>query len=311
MRESLLSRVAPRFAIALGILLLASTIATFALAATGARELEETVFTTRNGNATSAYALPQARWDVASVRVEYSFPRGSGSVGIVQCAEYPAVIEGAGPTTRGLSSGQRGFVGKTGFDKSSGPAPDAPGCTSYYVVAVWSFGAEGPEANRPSMRVRLYSAFLAPDFGLPLAALGVAGAGLAIAGSVAWGRRASREALVDAGEGTAETLLVAIDLAGAWLERTRRYLVIGGVLGVLLWYPIVLTWGWNFVLRSGGSGIGGLVPFLALLLVIALTFVWLRELLRIDRDLAFWRSKLARLREREKSLLEAPPPGSG
>jgi hypothetical protein len=92
---------------------------------------------------------------------------------------------------------------------------------------------------------------------------------------------------------------------GEQLERARRHLLYAGVLGVVLWYPVLVPWAWNQASRTSDSplfpwGVGVLT--LAFLLV--LTLLWARELHRLDRELLAWRSRMAELRKRESGLME-------
>ncbi|HWH09408.1 MAG TPA: hypothetical protein VNX21_09420 [Candidatus Thermoplasmatota archaeon] len=301
-----LARLAP-IAFVAGILLLGLGLLVFSLAAGWAqpRVIEYREEGVANGTAYVAYPVPfEGRSDLR-LDVSFRFPE-TGVAFLADCRAFAAFKEGGQPASPVRSAGASGSF-STSMPGGEGPFAGEGGCPFAYVVLAWP--APGGEAGsaRPEAEV-VVSSILADE---PVGALAVAstllGALLASLGGVAWGRRLRRgppPAAVPGDESTAEALLHAVERGGHWLERTRRYLVAAGVLGVFLWYPVLLPWAWRTALRGTRERwlpwtlAGG-----AVVLLLVLTVVWSLEYVRIERELAAWRERVARLRQREAALL--------
>ena len=296
-----LSRLAP-IAFVAGIVLLGLTVLAFSLAATGAQpqRIEYHEAGVVNGTAWMAYPVPlQGRADLR-LDVAFEFPQ-TGAAYTASCRDLERVKAGGSPLAAGLrSEGKRGTF-------STGVPSLAPACPVLYVVLSWPAPDGDLDANRPEVDVVVSSLLAEGPVGAVVAGGGILGAVLAAVGGIGWGRRLQRAGAVepaDADESTAEALLRAAERGGHWLERTRRYLVAAGVLGVFLWYPVLLPWAWRMVLQGTRERwLPWALAGSACALLLALTTVWTLEYLRIERELASWRERVARLRRREAALL--------
>lgn len=282
-----------------------------------------------NGTAYQAYHLSD--WNIGYGRVEgsYAFPSGAGSVLLVRCDQMGAIAEGRAPDPAGVhalrsasTGGDLGFrlddvawrlygvnVHQPGVATPPPPNLQVFLCGPAVLALAWNATDLGQaQATSPEASFALRETPLdlgAAPFLLVLAALGVA---LVATGGVAW-TRARRAPVVESAEveeSTAETLLRATQATLSWLERMRRYLLLGGILGIFLWYPVLLAWAFQTGRRGSEHGGMALVLAAAVLAFLgALTALWTREYLNLHRELRGWRERLERLRRREQDLLDS------
>lgn len=309
-RRRLVERLAPISFVAgillMGLALLAST---FVATAPGYGPVEDHETTVVDDTALLAYPVPVSPQVAARIDVAFAYPEHPGDAMIVGCREYSALLQGQDPGPyRTSTSGTSGRLSST---VSPGPFADndAPSgsCPFRYVVFQWALQGEAPAANEPDVTVTTSPVVLPAVLLGVLGFAGLLGLALALIGGTAWSRRLARTRRpVSAGddEATSETLLLLIGKTGDWLTRTRRYLIAAGILGIFLWYPVVLPWAWNMALRgSAASWYPWLATAGALAVLLTVTLVWARAYLRLDRELIAWRDRMERLRERENELL--------
>lgn len=102
-----------------------------------------------------------------------------------------------------------------------------------------------------------------------------------------------------------EAYLRLAERAEAWISRARRYIIIGGIFGGIVWIPLML-----FGLFAGPSGDASRpVRFLALggsFAFAAVAVLWWRRVMEIDRELRAWRTRVSKLRAIEADLLAEP-----
>ena len=77
------------------------------------------------------------------------------------------------------------------------------------------------------------------------------------------------------------------------------------MLGVFLWYPILVPWAWQQAARASDVPIfPWAIAAMTLVFLLVLTVLWAREFARLDRELHGWRDRLKELRERETHLMD-------
>ena len=267
-----------------------------------------------DGLAVQSHALPALRPNEV-VEATFAFPRGTGDAYLLTCTDLERYVAGGAPlgpleTRRDVASGR--IVHESGHAKFRAETGKTPGlCTGLHVAFGWPTDGAAWQAGAPLAKVVVRDRPLDSAAGRALYALSVAGAALALVGGLSLGSarwlRAydPLPAAADEDEGTAETLMRLANRAVEWLERTRRYLLVSGLLGVFLWYPILIP----YAFRAGRSA--SLQPWApwalaggALLFLVALTVLWARQFLALDAELAGWRERMGRLREREARFLE-------
>lgn len=303
------SRLAP-LAFVAGLVLLGLAILVAALAATGSdlpvgAEPEE--FSV-NGTAHLVYPVSVGARGDDRLTVHFRFPEDAGTGMVVRCGDHQRLRAGEAPLEpQVVTAGRSGSFSTTLSGSFLGGSTRDAYCPFLYVVLQWPAGEGDAARNRPLVTMVRESVLLEGPVGAFVGITGVLGAGLATTFGVAWGRRLNRAARVEAAgleESAAETLLLTLERSGRWMERTRRYLFLGGVFGIFLWYPIILPWTFRYALD--GTAVAPLpwvVSAAILGLLVALTLVWAREYLRLDRELHAWEVRIARLREREAALL--------
>ncbi|HUR62449.1 MAG TPA: hypothetical protein VM286_08825 [Candidatus Thermoplasmatota archaeon] len=311
-------RLLPPAALLAGVLLFAVGLLVLNLESAGLdpQPLDPAVFTSENGTAVLAY--PTWYYGIGSSRllVSYAFPLAPGEAYYVDCRDLDSMRHGHAPAQplmafTDLREGSF-VVSQRTLPDAAGPyvivdsASGLPRQCDPAIAFQWTVGDQAPEANRPTATVAFnHRPFDQGNYGLLLAIMG-AGAVLALAGGLAWARtRLQGTGVPSQEQGPLEVLRALLERMGAQLERTRRHLFLAGALGVLLWYPILVPWAWRQADRTTESpvfpwAVGGIVlAFLAIL-----TALWIKELHRLDRELAAWRTRLAELRTREAHLMD-------
>lgn len=98
--------------------------------------------------------------------------------------------------------------------------------------------------------------------------------------------------------GALESTMRLAALAGAWLERTRRYLAGIGLLGVALWTILLFE-------LVGGQDIGAQIMQKLTLIVafVGLSIWWAVEFQRLNRDLTQWRQHFAGLQDAQQQTI--------
>lgn len=308
-----LRRVVPPFALFAGLLFFGLGLLYLAAESheEGELALAPSVLAVTGGSGLVVYPVEYHNEDTERIDVAYTFPGGSGEAYFVGCADVARLREGAPP--------QAPFLAFTGL-------ADATFHVDHQVVADWRpfyvedggfrhycapalafrWPAQGddPSVGRPEVRAVHRSADLDGESFVALAILMGGGALAALLGGLAWAR--GRDHATPAGEGgsTVEMLRAGLDQMGAQLERTRRHLLLGGVLGVFLWYPALVPWVWQTAERASESAfVPWAVAGLTILFLGVLTLLWAREFHRLDRELQAWRERMRALREREEGLL--------
>jgi hypothetical protein len=174
------------------------------------------------------------------------------------------------------------------------------------VVFQWAAAGEDLGANRPGASVIFQSARLDAGQFAALSVLMGASALAALLGGLAWVRGRTSTVWPASDDSTVEALRGSLDRMGEQLERTRKLLLLAGVLGVFLWYPFLVPWAW---LQAARASDDAFVPWgaaaMTLLFLVVLTILWAREFLRLDRELNAWRSRLDELRDREAHLMDS------
>ena len=285
-------------------------------AGTDPQPLDPSSLTTANGTAVLAYPIKNFASGSSRVQVSYAFPHEPGDAYVVHCEDLDAMRRGEAPAEPLLAFTQL-REGKFAATEQTLPVEYSSrfrgdpslgasrGCEPA-VAFSWSVTGGDPTANRPTAGVTLrHAAFDAGRYWV-LFLLMTTGASLVLVGGLAWaGQRAGTAQLPGSDNGPLEVLRASLDSMGGQLERTRRHLLLAGVLGLFLWYPILVPWTWRQAERTSDNalfpwGIAGLtLAFLAVL-----TGLWARELHRLDRELVAWRARMSELRERENGLME-------
>lgn len=306
------------FALLLGVVLFGIALLALGIEAAGEdpQPLDPSSLTTANGTAVLAYPIKSFASGSNRVQVSYAFPNEPGDAYVVHCEDLDAMRRGEAPAepllaftqlregrfvateqTLPVEYGSR-FRGDPSLGVSRGCEPA--------VAFSWSATGGDPAANRPAASVTLHhTAFDAGRYWL-LLLLMTAGASLALVGGLAWARpRAASAPLPGSDDSPIEVLRASLDRMGGQLERTRRHLLLAGVLGLFLWYPILVPWTWRQAQRTSDNPLfPWAVAGLTLAFLAVLTGLWARELHRLDRELVAWRARMSQLRERENSLME-------
>jgi hypothetical protein len=262
-----------------------------------------------NGTATYLMMLPYGRYDLTGhVTGSWSFPQGTGRFLVVSCSEVANLTRGEpipDPVLATAPSGH-GSIDLPTRDLLFIDVRDARDYCGPNVMALqWAAGAD-PTLTAPRLQLQAENDPLAGATGVVLLAISGLGVILVAVGGTVWlrGQREPPAAGPAPEESTAESLRQLTDRSVAWLERMRRYLRLGGVLGLLLWYPVVLAWAWSIAHVSTTSS----VPLLLALVVVAflgvLTTLWAREYHAISRELRGWRERVEALRRREEEMME-------
>ena len=309
-----LRRFVATLALAAGLFLFGVSILVLGLGvAEEPRPHDPSSFTTVNGTAVLAYHTEYSR--SRRVEVSYAFPEGPGDVYVLACDALDPVREGEPPAAPWLAFTN---VQEGGFVITSQTLPPyarhalvidprSGGLSECDPVVVfrWTLAGDNATANQPAVGVASRSAPFDEGQHWLLLVVMTAGSTLALLGGLARARHAAQGPATSAEESPLEVLRASLERMGAQLEATRRHLLFAGVLGVFLWYPVLVPWAWK---RAAQAGVGPLFPWAVAALTLAflgvLTLLWARGIHRLDRELAAWRARMAELRARETSLME-------
>jgi hypothetical protein len=312
-----MTRSLPVAGLAAGLMLFLVAVLALAYLAGQARQAELTEHATVEANGTLRRVYPVPTGDHLRTEVAYSFARGEGLVVVVPCSdrgwsaegwEPRFVIERQGPAASGFlvvdgSSGGALALGEP--IQPIAPAAPSPGdqaflfCSGRSLVFEWDAAA----ASSPTVRAVVHDTPL--DGGPAQLAVAAAVVGLlAVAVSGAWMARRRPAGRPPESETTVETLVEALRLSTEWLERSRTHLLVAGLLGIVVWYPVLLPWAWSQGAEASSTPWGPwLLAGLLGLGLLGATLVWGWRLLALDRDLRHWRDRLESLRRREQDLL--------
>lgn len=264
-----------------------------------------------SANATYLMPLPIGAYGGESlVSGTWSFPHDPGRLMVLSCADAANLTSGraiASPV-RVEAPARSGSVTLSTRDLFF-HLHRQEFCGADTLALQWTAGSD-PTANAPTVKFSVQRSPLNNGGTVILLAAASAGVVLTAVGGTLWtrlGRHAAagaRESAAD-GESTVETLRGLADHSVAWLERTRRYLLLGGVLGIFLWYPVLIAWAWTSGrAASGGIGFSVILVVVVLALLGVLTALWAREFVGLDRELRRWRERVERLRAREEEMME-------
>lgn len=275
-------------------------------------ELEPSSLTLANGTATLVYPVDYFGERTSSINVTYAFPQAPGDAYFVGCEDITRARTGAAPQDPLLAFQrlqQGGFVISRQTIISIDPFYTVQEGRYRYVcdpavVFLWETTGD-PAANRPAAVVKYHpTGIVGEDFAM-LAILMGGSALAALLGGLAWVRGRAPTTGPATDDSTVEALRSSLERMGAQLERTRRLLLLAGVLGVFLWYPFLVPWTWLQATRATDDPV---TPWaaagLTLVFLLVLTLLWAREFLRLDRELNAWRGRLGELRHREQGLLD-------
>lgn len=284
----------------------------------GPRELHPSSLTVDNGTALLVYHAAYLRQNSERVEVEYEFAQTAGDAYFVGCEDLERLKAGNPPAApllafTNLREGSFVVSRQTVTDRDALFVERESREGSTYLrycepaaVFQWAAPEGDPAPNRPNATVTYHTAKLDGEaFGF-LAVLMGGSALLALFGGLAWARARTHDPrpLPDE-DSTVEALRSSLDRMGEQLERTRKNLLLAGVLGVFLWYPFLVPWAWQQAARSTDDPV---IPWgvaaLTLAFLLVLTVLWAREFLRLDRELNAWRGRLGELRDREAHLMD-------
>lgn len=318
-RRSWRRLVAPA-ALFLGLALFGVTLLTLGGAASNdaVTRLEPSFLGVVNGTASMIYPTDYYGYSKTSVDATFSFPEAAGNASFVGCTDRDRALSGQPPAhplvaynavRGGTLHVSRQTVGPYSYRLL---APDDrylddSTCYTGALLFQWAAPDGKPEANKPVVEATFLDDELDEGAGVFLLVLSVGGALLALLGGLAWARQSPQVAEDDdesLPDSTAESLRFALDRMGGQLERTRRNLLLAGVVGIFLWYPILVPWVWT---TASGDTNATWLPWAlagaALLFLGVLTVLWAREFVRLDRELRRWRERMGELRDREAGLM--------
>lgn len=312
-------RIAPPAALFAGLFLFGVSLLVLGTEASeeGTIALDPSSLTVVNDTALLVYPVGYYGSSDVRVNVTYAFPQAAGDAFFVGCADNAAMKAGGDPVAAPLAFTR---LREGSFVVSSQTVPRTAQSLFYTedpetgriaycksaVVFRWAAVEGDPATNRPEVSVVYHSAALdEANFAL-LAILMGGGAALALGGGLRWARaRPDHDRRPPADDSTVEALRASLDRMGEQLERTRQHLLYAGILGVFLWYPVLVPWAWQQAARSSDDPvIPWAVAALTLVFLLVLTVLWAREFLQLDRELSAWRGRMWELRHREEGLMD-------
>lgn len=282
----------------------------------GAIELDPSRLTVANGTAVLLYPVDYFGERGVSIVTSYEFPQAPGDAYLVGCDDVGQMVQGHAPVApvlafAGLRNGTFVASSQTVAVRNLGytfnETTESWRRCEAAIAFQWDAAGGDPTANRPEVTATYHSERLEGESFALLAILMGASALAALLGGLAWARDGSRRsAEPPSDDSTVEALRGALDRMGEQLGRTRKHLLLGGVLGVFLWYPFLVPWAWIQADRASDDPvIPWAVAALTLAFLLALTVLWAREFLRLDRELNEWRGRIGDLRVREEYLMES------
>lgn len=277
-------------------------------------ELEPASLTVANGSALLVYPVDYI-YSADHINATYAFPASPGDAFFVRCDDLARLRDGqdaADPLLEfeRLREGTLIISYQTISRPMSMYREDpATGERVYCERAIafrWDAPDGDPASNRPEVAAIYHSDRLDGEEFAMLAVMMGGSALAALLGGLAWVRGRTAAARPPSDDSTVEALRTSLDRMGEQLERTRKLLLLAGVLGVFVWYPFLLPWAWIQASRaSDDPAIPWAVAALTLLFLVSLTVLWAREFLRLDRELNAWRGRIGELRDRESHLMDA------
>lgn len=263
-----------------------------------------------NGTAVLLYPIDYFGFWTDRIEVAYSFPDAAGDAYVIGCEDTAALLGGdpaASPFMRfnGLREGSFVITRQTLPPLSHFYSVDQASRVPCDPAVAFVWATDDPTQNRPDASVLYYEAGLVGEEFFWLSLLMGSSALLTLAGGLSWVRTTHLASAPTEGS-TVEALRASLDQVVVQLERTRKHLLFAGVLGIFLWYPFLIPWSWQKAMEaSGHAGTAFGVAAFTLAFLVALTILWAREFVRLDRHLAAWRSRLGQLRLREEGLMES------
>ena len=280
----------------------------------GVEPLDPSSLTVANASAVLVYPADYFPYERSFLNVTFAFPQAPGDAYFVSCDDAARLMAGQEPLAPALAF-QRLQEGAFRVSRQTVPdrdvvySLDENGELDYCggaIVLRWAAPEGDPVANRPAVSVVYHDGQLEGEDLLLLFMLMVGGALLALFGGLAWAKSQGPRAVASPSEdSTVEALRASLDRMGEQLERTRRHLLFAGVLGIFLWYPILVPWSWQQAARASDDPV---VPWavaaMTIAFLLALTLLWAREFLALDRELNAWRGRLRELRHREQAFMD-------
>jgi hypothetical protein len=135
--------------------------------------------------------------------------------------------------------------------------------------------------------------------------LTVACGGLMVAGAATMPSELVRAPPPQPGESSHESFLRIARRAEGWIDRSRRYLLVGGAFAAMAWLPLmafcfVVSIHTADVILMRALGVAGVLAFTAV------AILWWRRLREVDAELREWRGRIDGLRRIEEALLSEP-----